>query len=204
MARVSHRDWQRAAETALISMTDMGRTFVAGLSVGALLGVLLAARYPERITGLALIAPALRLQGLLLSLLRRLHVLPLFEHLHPYVEKVGTDISDPAQRAEAPLLAALPVSRLGDVWALQDEARSALPQVRAPTLVVVAKNDHVISMRGAIELARGLKNAATVRWVQLEEGFHIVPRDRGAARLIEEVSLFFDQCSAGKFSPQGG
>src|SRR5215468_6389272 len=67
MAGVSHRDWEAAAESALLSLSGARHTFIAGLSVGALLAVLLAARYPERITGLALIAPALRLKGALVN-----------------------------------------------------------------------------------------------------------------------------------------
>jgi carboxylesterase len=196
MAGVSHRDWEAAAESALFSLSGVRHTFIAGLSVGALLAVLLAARYPERITGLALIAPALRLKGALVNVLRLLHAVPVVQLVRPYVEKVSTDISDISQREEAPLLAAFPVARLRDVWELQDAVQPQLSHVSAPTLVVVAKNDHVVSLQGARELARGLKNARSVRWVQLEEGFHIIPRDKGAAMLIEEVALFFDQCGA--------
>src|SRR5215831_10767847 len=42
MAAVSHRDWEQATEDALRSLSSYRNVFVAGLSVGALLAVLLA------------------------------------------------------------------------------------------------------------------------------------------------------------------
>src|SRR5438270_13533902 len=48
MAGVSARDWEEACETALDSLASTPRVFVAGLSMGALLALLLAARRPER------------------------------------------------------------------------------------------------------------------------------------------------------------
>src|SRR4029450_3115001 len=43
-AQASHRDWEQAAEDALLSLSTSRHVFVAGLSVGALLAVVLAAR----------------------------------------------------------------------------------------------------------------------------------------------------------------
>ena len=57
-------DWLAAAgQEAGRALRGRQRLYVAGLSMGALLALLLAARRPALVQGLALLAPALRLQG---------------------------------------------------------------------------------------------------------------------------------------------
>lgn len=197
MERVTHRDWLEAADQALSSLRSFGRVFIGGLSMGALLALLLAARYPARIAGLALIAPALRFSGLPMWALRKARYLPLLDLVRPFIEKQSTDIEDAAARDAAPVMAGFPSARLHDVWILQDKVREILPNVRTPALIAVAKNDHVVSRYGGRELVRGLKNSRRVEWLELPEGFHIIPRDRGGARLAEAVSQFFERVKGG-------
>lgn len=193
MEGATHADWQAAAEEALISLGRTRNVYVAGLSMGALLAVLLAARHPERVGGLALLAPAMRFRGRAMRLLRAMRRLPMVELLQPWIPKSGTDLEDAAALAEAPVLPAFPSARLDDLWRLQDAARANLEDVRAPTLVAVATHDHVVSIEGGRELAQGLTRAREVRFLQLDQGFHIMPRDRGRHRLLAEVGDFFSR-----------
>ncbi len=119
--------------------------------------------------------------------------LPLLDLFRPYIAKSGTDIEDPLSRADAPILAGFPSARLHDVWTLQDRVREALPGVRVPVLIAIARQDHVVSLKGARELARGLKQAPQVQWLELAEGFHIVPRDRGLSILADKIASFFEE-----------
>ncbi|MHB8878480.1 MAG: alpha/beta hydrolase, partial [Myxococcaceae bacterium] len=167
------------------------RVFVCGLSMGALLAVLLAARHAGEVSGLALLAPALRFRGPTMALLRAVRRLPVLELARPWVRKTGIDIEDEAERAAAPVLPAFPSVRLRDVFELQDAVRSALPRVTAPTLIAVAARDHVVSAGGGRELARGLVNARPVRFIRLLEGSHQMARDKGRATLAAEVCGFF-------------
>lgn len=193
MELVTHRDWLESADQALSSLRSFHRIFIGGLSMGALLALLLAGRYPDRIAGLALIAPALRFRGWPMWALRKARYFPLLDLVRPFIEKEGTDIEDAAARNAAPVLAGFPSARLHDVWILQDKAREILPSIRTPALIAMAKKDHVVSRYGGQELLRGLKNSRRVEWLELAEGFHIIPRDRSAARLAEAVSQFFEQ-----------
>lgn len=190
MEQVTLRDWVRAAEEALFAMGEEP-VFLAGLSMGALLCSLLAAHFPERVKAMALLAPAMQFRSPSMWFARTVRRPPLLPLLHPWVEKNGTDLEDPVERAAAPVLAAFPTARLNDLWALQDLSRNSLSKVRAPTLVVSALQDHVVSTRGARALARGLSGALRVERVQLARGFHILPRDNDRARLFEEVLTFF-------------
>ncbi len=188
---VGHRDWEQAAVQALLSLRDYRRTFVAGLSMGALLSLRLAEEYPERVHGLALVAPAVRFKGPHMWLLKRLRHYGLLERVKPWVQKTGTDLSDPVALAEAPILPAFPSARLQDMWELQDAVMSSLHRVRCPTLVAVAEQDHVVDPEGGRVLARGLTASPQVRFISLKTGFHIIPRDTGGPLLASEVGNFF-------------
>lgn len=189
---VTHQDWRAAAEEALASLQGHRRVFVAGLSMGALLALGLAARHPDAVHALALVAPAVRFRGPRMALIRQLSRTPLLAWAKPWAEKSSTDISDPVALAEAPVLPAFPVARLRDLCALQDTAVREVSRVRCPTLIAVAEQDHVVDPEGGRWLARQLTGAPTVRLVSFREGFHIIPRDISGPLLASEVGHFLD------------
>lgn len=193
LLHVDWRDWEEAAWQALWTLRDRRHVFVAGLSMGALLGLRLAARQPERVRGLALIAPAIHFTGWKMRLLERWRRNPLLRWVKPWVGKVSTDICDPMARAEAPILPAFPMARLDCLFNLQAAARADVPRVRSPTLVAVAEQDHVVDPQGGRWLERQLIGAPRVYYLALREGFHIIPRDTGGPRLASEVGDFIDR-----------
>lgn len=193
MLGVTWRDWERAVFSALDDLSGHRHVFVAGLSMGALLSVILAAEEPRRVRALALLAPAVRFRGRTNELLRAFQKMPVLHLLRPWVEKDATDLADPVALGQAPILRRWPTERLYDLWTVQDRARAAMAKVKAPALVAISDNDHVVSSEGALELARGLTGSRAVRLLQLDQGFHILPRDFGHERLSREVGDFFDR-----------
>ena len=189
MAWVTYRDWEDAADEALQTLSAFKHVFVAGLSMGALLGMVLAARYPERVKGLALMAPVWKLRQLDGRILRRLRWLPLAEWTGLWIKKTTTDLDDDAARADAPILSRYPLARLYDLFTIQDHARAAVPEVRCPALVAAAEQDHVVDFHSLETLASQLPHA---RLLRLRHGFHILPRDKDRAVLADAVSGFFD------------
>jgi carboxylesterase len=190
MLYVTHLDWEREAQQGLDGLQGYDRLFIAGLSMGALLALLLAARFPERVGAVALLAPALKLQSRGARVLEVLKVV----RRHPFdslwVKKAGSDIEDDEVRARAPLLPRYPAARLRDVFALQRLAPAAAARVSCPALVVVAEQDHVIDVAAARALPRAMHNATLVT---LQRGFHQVARDTDRARTAAEVGGFFDR-----------
>ncbi len=200
---VTWRDWRAAARDALDSLRGHRSIFVAGLSMGALLALGLAADHPEAVRALALVAPAVRFRGPRMMLIRQLSRTPLLEWARPWVEKTGTDISDPVALAEAPVLAGFPVARLRDLVTLQDEAARRVSGVRCPVLVAVAEQDHVVDPEGGRWLARRLTGSPSVRVVSLRRGFHVIPRDTDGPLLASEVGGFLTQWrDFGEWEPQ--
>lgn len=189
MAWVTWKSWEEAADEALQAMTGFRHVFVAGLSMGALLGMLLAARYPAQVQGLALVAPVWKLRPWDGRLLSRLRFLPLPRWTGYWVKKTGSDIDDEAARADNPVLPKYPLARLYDLFTIQEHARAAVPNVRCPALVAAALQDHVVDYQSVVGLSRALPRA---RLLTLRNGFHIIPRDKDRAVLADAVSSFFD------------
>jgi carboxylesterase len=182
--------WRSAAEEALGRLE--GAVCIAGLSMGALLAVDLAARFPERVRRLALLAPAFALRDPLATTLKRrpLRALPLLA-LRPWIEKSSVDLADPEMRRQAPIVPAFPSERLRDFWALQDLALASLDQVRAPVLIAVGAKDAVVDRRAIDRAVRRLSARVPVRLVEQREAAHLLPRDFGHAQLEEEVARHF-------------
>lgn len=196
MSTVGQRDWELAAQDALLKL-DARRVFVAGLSMGALLGLWLAARFPAKVQGLGLIAPAYRFSGAKMAALRAFRHTRLLERVLPWITKDSTDLEDAAALAEAPIMAAFPSARLNDLFRLQDTVEREVPHVECPMLIAVAKHDHVVSPRSGDFIARHAKKSSQVRYIELTEGFHIVPRDRSGELLADELASFFERVDVG-------
>ena len=200
MVGVRAGDWKLAAQRALLALEGFTQIFLVGLSMGALLALIAAARHPDRVAGLALIAPAVRLRGVGPTLAKWGSSLGLLR-LRPWLTKASTDIEDPVQRDAAPLLPAFPSARLLDLWTLQDEALRAAHEIRAPVLIAMANQDHVVSIHGGTALTRALIQCPRLHWVRIERGFHVIPRDFGSQILAEQVLSFFGELRS---EPPGG
>jgi carboxylesterase len=192
MAQVHASDWLGSAATALQALTQETGTavHVAGFSMGALLALVLAARRPEQVRSLALLAPAARLQGWGAIAATRLRDGPL-ARLLPYQKKGPPDLEDAQARAEAPSPARFPTMSLFELFTLQDVADALAPAVRAPALLVVARHDHVVDGTAARRLFHRVPGAQ--REVELPRGFHGLARDSSGPELAQTVSDFFSQ-----------
>jgi carboxylesterase len=189
MLWVTWREWLAAAEEALRVLDDVERLAVSGLSMGALLGTLLAARYPSRVRGVGLMAPVVQLRSGAARVLRRLRKLPLRGLLPEWVKKETTDIELDDVRAEAPLMPRYPLARVLDLFTLQDLAFECLADVRCDSVVLAARNDRVVDYEAVVAFQRRLPRS---RLVTLQRGRHLIPRDVDRALAITILAEFFD------------
>ncbi len=182
------RDWVNGAEAAFAQLERFERVFVAGLSMGGLLAMILASRHPTRVAKLALMAPAVKLRATSGRLLRVVRHRKLELVRSGWLTKTSTDIEDDEARAQSPMLERYPIARLLDLFTLQDVAHLSVPLITAPTLIAAAVNDHVVALDGLQKLHRSMP---TSRFLLLQRGFHILPRDTDRALLLSEISSFF-------------
>lgn len=186
---VTWRDWVASAEGALASLlARFGEVSVAGLSMGALLGLVLAARCPQ-VRRLVLLAPVVRLKDPTARLVRKVRHTRLVPLLPTWLDKKSSDIELPEVRAQAPLLPRYPLARVFDLFELQDLARLSEPGVRCPVLVVGAMRDQVVDFEEVCALHSRLGNS---RLLVLQHGAHLIPRDVDRALALSEVGEFLD------------
>ena len=161
----------------VLDALGLERVHFVGLSMGGFVGMRLAARHPERVGSLVLLATAAHTEPA--AQLRRFRVMNAASRLFgvrvvaPRVMPVmfgKSFLNDPARAAD--------VERCWDMLIEQPpylhravrgviERESVLhevPRIQAPTLVVHGIEDKAISIRKAEETAKAIPNATFVRW----------------------------------------
>jgi len=188
LARLDWQAWVEGARGELDALRGARRVHLVGCSMGALVACALAHAAPERVAGLALLAPALHLQraGQLAALLGRLP----FAAWLPPVPKADSDVRDPVARRENPTMSGVPVRSVAELAALSRHVDRLLPAIAVPALVVAAREDHTVRLSGAERIA--LRLGGPARLLVLERSFHLVGIDVERDRCADEVASFFD------------
>ena len=187
-AQATADDWVRDCNRALESLSGARRVFVAGLSMGALLAVLMAAEHPDRIAAMALLAPAFRFRGTV-RLFMRLARASRIHRFIPFLPKGGSAVMDPDERRNNPNIGKVPTHsgvQLGEVIA---RAEAVLPNVRTPALVMYSALDPTVSPKAAYLLDARLGSRPVM--VKLTRSLHLITIDHERDRVATEVAAFF-------------
>lgn len=183
--------------------------FVGGLSVGAVLALMLAAEFPDAVAGVACLAPTLFFDGWNVPWYHRLLTLAdhtPFKHFLYLREGEPYGLKDEALRARmreryqgariddcsAPPLtyAHFPVRLLCESQRLIACGMRMLPAVRAPVLVVHAAQDDTASPANAHYILDHVASEHK-RLVLLENSYHIVTADLEREKVADEMARFF-------------
>jgi carboxylesterase len=193
LARSGWTDWLEAASAELEEATAGGEpAIVAGLSLGSLIAAHLAALAPERVTGLVMLANAVRLMAPTawgLELVDRLRV-PDF-----WLPKVTSDIADPAARRDhltygaQPAHAAVSVLRAGALVA------SELDRVRCPAFIAHGARDRVCPVQNALWVQSRL-GSRQAELLLLPRSRHIITRDLERRELFGRLREFLRTITA--------
>ncbi|MFP4637409.1 MAG: alpha/beta hydrolase [Spirochaetaceae bacterium] len=171
------------------------RVYVAGLSMGGLLALLIASRFDP--DGVALCAPALRVT-------RRSIV------FSPVVGRFVTRWSTPYEPdAEDPLERELQleyyayewVRPAGELYRLMRRARRAVRSVAAPTLTVVSAADELVPPEVADFVARRVPPTTRTHRVLLTESDHVIVNGTERERVAAEVASWFETTTADGRNP---
>jgi carboxylesterase len=206
------RDWYASVEEAhdwLRARCDT--VFAAGLSMGAVLALHLAAQRPDSVRGLGLFSTTLKYDGW--SIPRLSFLLPLMLRLplgrrYRFVESFPYGIKDERLRkrvvanmfegksAEAGL-PGIPGLSLRELWGLVAEVKAELPSIITPALIVHAKEDDVASTKSnAFYLARHLGGA--VETVLLDDCYHMITVDKQRSDVVQHTVEFFRSRASGQ------
>ncbi|MFN3743787.1 MAG: alpha/beta hydrolase [Hyphomicrobiaceae bacterium] len=197
------QDWYDSAEKALDRLRkDCDTVIVGGLSTGAVLALLLAARRPADVHGTALLAPTLWLNGWLIPWYARLFRLVFsrrianligFPDLHPHGikdERIREFIRNALFSGDSSV-AGLPSTPGGAVLEhrrLVKAVRAELAAIRQPALIVHPREDDYADLDNAWYLQRHLKGL--VDMVVLDDSYHIVTVDRQRHLVVERMAAF--------------
>jgi len=197
LARLPWASWVEGARRELARLGGARRTYVVGCSMGALVACALAHALPEKVDGLALLAPALRLPAPSRAAGLLARSLP-FGHLLPPVPKVaGSDVRDLEMRRRNPGLQAVPLSAVGELVDLARHVDRLLPGIAAPALVVAGGHDHTVTLGGVRRVARRI-GSGPAELLVLERSFHLVGIDIERDLCAEAVARFFESIPAAR------
>ena len=173
------QDWLHSAEAAHTWLaTRCDRVHVIGLSMGALLALLIALRQPPALRGrLVLLAPAL-----VLAPWQRRAIVALGRLGWPTV--LGKDAPQLANHAQPPCYSGIPLRATQSLLALQElVARVAQP---LPALVLHGAADQTIPCEPACSRARALLGPAA-RIEVIPGAGHLLPRTEAANEVAQRV-----------------
>jgi carboxylesterase len=152
------------------------RSAIAGVSLGALLALLLAARRPHDVDAVVCCATPLRLADRRVALLRSLRWLPPVQRRYAVLPKGSRDISDPRLRAASRSYDVTPLPALLSLLQLRGIVRRALRRVTQPVLVLHGRNDHAAPVSN-VELLRRRLGSHRVECHVLERSWHVLTED---------------------------
>jgi len=204
LVKTGWRDWYASVEAVHAEAVRRHRTvFVAGLCLGALLALHLAAKHKDSVAGLALYSLPLWYDG---------WSMPRFSFLLPWFLKterglsyrfVGSDpFSIKDERLRRPVAAAkrkgdtstagaigITGRSLREMGEFVERLKPELPLIAAPALIVHAVEDDLCGLRNPRYVARNL--GGPVRTVLLDDCYHLITVDRQRGRVAGETSAFF-------------
>ena len=204
------QDWYASVEQALYALkAKVDYVFVAGLSMGALLALKVAADHPTLVAGIGVYGPTFRYDGwsipryarylnFLLIWVKRLNILQdgIFIEQPPYGLKderlrarvVASMFSGDSSSAG---LAGNPYPALAEMMKLSALVRWQLPQVTAPCLLMHAREDDIAHLNNSLLVQKKIR--AQSKLVVLEDSYHLITIDREYKKVIEESVVFFGQ-----------
>src|SRR5439155_1202803 len=176
-------DWfASVAEGADRLRRDVPALAVAGMSLGALLALHLAAARPTEVAALVLCGTPLRLSGAGLRWLPLLARIPWIARRWATIPKPGgPDIADPAVRAASRSYRAMPLSAVLELLRFQAVVRGEIGRVTQPALLLHGRHDHSVPLAN-LELARRSLPPAPPAGTTRARAKMGAPRARRAAR----------------------
>lgn len=201
------QDWAACCEDALRDLSKRcDSVVVGGLSTGAVLSLHLAAKFPNRVRGVLLLAPTLWLNGWVVPAYARLFRLVLqkpvanlfdFPDLPPHGVKdpeIRSMVAASIHQSDGPSGAGLPITPGGAViehrW-LVDNVRPRLKRVDQPVLIIHPREDDYANINNISYLISNL--AGSVETLTLDDCYHIITTDRQRHQVIERSLAFLGQ-----------
>ena len=202
------QDWYASAEAALDELRrSCDVVVVGGLSMGAVLALMLAAERQSDVAGAAVYAPTLRLDGWGVPWYARLFQLvphKAIANWFDFTEREPYGVKDPRVRAlvaaaiesgdsaKAGMLT-VPGGAMFEFRGLVNAVRRRVHKIRQPVLLVHPRQDDRANIANSFWLQRHL--AGPVSMVVLNDSYHVVTMDR-QRQIVADRTVAFTQSVA--------
>jgi carboxylesterase len=202
LLKTKWQHWYASVEHAYHQLrAQVQEVYVAGLSMGALLTLHLAAKYP--LQGIALYSTTLTYDGwsipltrILLPLLPLVVKIPLlrkgaFIESHPYGikdEKIRRKIVEQMYSGKG-ALPSTPYPALLELKRLITTVKRDLPQIKTPTLIIHARHDDMCSVHNAHYISRHIGAPHTLHF--LDNSYHLITVDQERDKVSQLTADFF-------------
>lgn len=212
LLRTGWHDWYRSVEAAMARLRgEVDHLFVAGLSMGALLALKLAADHPREVDGVGVYGATFRYDGWSIPAIGRLSfLLPLVTGLgigrrRRFMEAFPYGIKDERMRqriagamlsgdSAAAGLPGNPWPSLAEFYRLARNVQARLPRVQAPCLVIHATEDDVASLHNVKIVQRGV--SGPVETMLLDNSYHMITVDQERDQVSARSADFFARVAA--------
>jgi len=176
MNKTTWRNWSSTAENAVLElMKSYDRVFVLGESMGGLLALYLAARYPT-LLGAMVFAPAIKIRNLWLA--------KFIWRFKPLIKKGKPNPNIPQQS-----YASFPLRAAASLLDLQRLVKRNLKKIKIPVIIFQGKLDDTIDPMGALYAYKHIRYEDK-DFVYLEESSHIILLDKQLP-VVQQICLDF-------------
>ncbi len=212
LLRYGRKQWIASAEAALNQLIHYPHVFIAGLSMGGVLALLLASRYSNRIAGVIALSTPTRFTGgwqinvvpIARYFIKWYRPLQFLNFKDPKVQaevlaqarlhdpNISIDFSDSQAVAAIKQMVRIPVPAIADLFSLTNCARRHIHEIRVPLLIIHSRRDQTVPSSCAEELyyLAQLAHPKELHW--LEQSDHVVTLGTEQTRVNELVQTFID------------
>ena len=189
MVRTRWPDWVASVEDGWHILNGAAqRVFVIGLSMGGVLALLFASRYP--VAGVIAMSTPFALPDD-----PRLPFIKLLSWFQPRTQKGPPDWQDPEAAREHVSYADYPTRSIAELRDLLAAMRLALPAVTAPALLMHSRQDGGVDPTD-MERIHAALGSQDKRMLWLDNCGHVITREPERQRVFEAAARFIRQMSA--------
>jgi len=211
LKRAKWQEFYQSVKEALFKIPPGQKVFAAGLSMGALLALLLAAEFPERISGVTCLSPTLFYDGWNISPWSR-RLLPLAyytpiryfayfkeeppygiknkhirQKVHEYYKNASiTDVADVAKYGYP----YFPVTLVCELRLLIRHLQKKLSSIRVPVQLIQAQEDDMTSEKNSQFIYDRL-GSKEKEIVLLYDSYHVITADQERETVVKKMHEFF-------------
>jgi carboxylesterase len=203
LLQTTWQDWYASVDAAYRQFREHVReVYAAGVCAGGTLALNLAAEHPE-LAGVTVYSLAFRYDGWNMPKLHKLTDalslvagFPLIRRIR-FAEKYPFGLKDErlrsrVQNGEVLVEGALdyfPMGALNQMYRLSEHVRHLLPQIKAPTLLLHAREDDMSDVRNAEYVAKNIGGPYQLHL--LEDSYHMIHVDQERRKVAELTAEFF-------------